>query len=434
MRTRAALPVLTALLLGTVPPGETQDLPAIKPAPVVAGNGSFITTFQTGQQLLVPGVDPILLLPAGDRFLLEAEGEFEGDFLHQKNAWDNGRDTRIDYIQLDFIANRHLTVVVGRYLTPFGIFNERLHPPWIKYLQPNPLIYRLSALRNNGVMLRGASWVTSKVSLNYSGYFSALSTAGSFSSKRNAGGRVGLFLPRRRLELGGSVERVLQGQRFSIWGFDTTWQLERVPLDFHGEYARSKQGSGYWVEGAYWLSQLNLWPSLTRKSQAVARIEQFFAPGPGAPVAPIGGGTLPGVKTQRLTWGWNYYLNDALRFSFSYGREFRSLGDRNVWSLGIEYRFQFPAVASRQKTPAVSPGVGRPPRRSPQGDTTGSLARGKPKPEIDPDQAYRANCSRCHAKPRRLPDREMATIMRHMRVRANLTAEEAEAILRYLTR
>jgi hypothetical protein len=36
--------------------------------------------------------------------------------------------------------------------------------------------------------------------------------------------------------------------------------------------------------------------------------------------------------------------------------------------------------------------------------------------------------------PRRLPDREMATIMRHMRVRANLTAEEAEAILRYLTR
>ncbi|PYV10724.1 MAG: hypothetical protein DMG23_06680, partial [Acidobacteria bacterium] len=72
VRTRAALPVLTALLLGTVPPGETQDLPAIKPAPVVAGNGSFITTFQTGQQLLVPGVDPILLLPAGDRFLLEA--------------------------------------------------------------------------------------------------------------------------------------------------------------------------------------------------------------------------------------------------------------------------------------------------------------------------------------------------------------------------
>ncbi|PYV07822.1 MAG: hypothetical protein DMG23_15185, partial [Acidobacteria bacterium] len=77
---------------------------------------------------------------------------------------------------------------------------------------------------------------------------------------------------------------------------------------------------------------------------------------------------------------------------------------------------------------------GRPPRRSPQGDTTGSLARGKPKPEIDPDQAYRSNCSRCHAMPRRLPDREMATIMRHMRVRANLTAEEAEAILRYLTR
>ena len=33
-----------------------------------------------------------------------------------------------------------VTVTVGRFLTPFGIFNERLYPVWIRFLQPDPLI------------------------------------------------------------------------------------------------------------------------------------------------------------------------------------------------------------------------------------------------------------------------------------------------------
>ncbi len=52
---------------------------------------------------------------------------------------------------------------------------------------------------------------------------------------------------------------------------------------------------------------------------------------------------------------------------------------------------------------------------------------------FDPDDAYKANCTRCHVAPRRFPERKMATIMRHMRVRANLTEEEAKGILRFLT-
>jgi len=53
---------------------------------------------------------------------------------------------------------------------------------------------------------------------------------------------------------------------------------------------------------------------------------------------------------------------------------------------------------------------------------------------VDPDQAYKAHCARCHLAPRKFPEGKTVTIMRHMRVRANLTDEEAEAILRYLTR
>ena len=57
----------------------------------------------------------------------------------------------------------------------------------------------------------------------------------------------------------------------------------------------------------------------------------------------------------------------------------------------------------------------------------------KPKPPINADLAYKANCTRCHVAPRKFSERATVTIMRHMRVRANLTEEEAQAILKYLT-
>src|SRR5262245_49628174 len=51
---------------------------------------------------------------------------------------------------------------------------------------------------------------------------------------------------------------------------------------------------------------------------------------------------------------------------------------------------------------------------------------------LDPDDAYKQNCMRCHvATPTYRPGAEQ-TIVTHMRVRANLTEEEAEAILEYL--
>jgi hypothetical protein len=57
----------------------------------------------------------------------------------------------------------------------------------------------------------------------------------------------------------------------------------------------------------------------------------------------------------------------------------------------------------------------------------------KETPAFDPDQAYKSNCTRCHLAPGRFSEGKMATIMRHMRVRANLTEEEAKGILRFLT-
>ena len=49
------------------------------------------------------------------------------------------------------------------------------------------------------------------------------------------------------------------------------------------------------------------------------------------------------------------------------------------------------------------------------------------------ERAFQMNCSRCHSAPEQLPASISGTVVRHMRVRANLSAEDEKAILHYLT-
>jgi len=50
------------------------------------------------------------------------------------------------------------------------------------------------------------------------------------------------------------------------------------------------------------------------------------------------------------------------------------------------------------------------------------------------DQAYKSNCTRCHAEVPKMGTRRTKTVVQHMRVRANLTQDEAEAIFEYLNK
>ena len=50
----------------------------------------------------------------------------------------------------------------------------------------------------------------------------------------------------------------------------------------------------------------------------------------------------------------------------------------------------------------------------------------------DGDQLFAENCSRCHNAPESFSPRVSGTIVRHMRVRAGLSKEDAQAILRFL--
>src|SRR5579872_2912520 len=52
---------------------------------------------------------------------------------------------------------------------------------------------------------------------------------------------------------------------------------------------------------------------------------------------------------------------------------------------------------------------------------------------VQGEQRYRTNCGRCHAAPRKFPPRMMATVLRHMRVRATITDEDMRLVLSYMT-
>ena len=52
---------------------------------------------------------------------------------------------------------------------------------------------------------------------------------------------------------------------------------------------------------------------------------------------------------------------------------------------------------------------------------------------VEGEQRFRTNCGRCHQAPHKFPPRMMATIVRHMRVRAMITDDDMKAILAYMT-
>lgn len=314
------------------PPLESDP----KPIPVLSGGIAFVPTWDSGDPTLVSIVSPVVLVPIGSNFLFESRTAFEGDF--QRRDGDSGDFTgaiqkSVDYAQVDYIGNRYVTVTAGRFLTPFNIFNERLYPNWIRNTQTDPLIFPIGTGSDNGVMLRGGIGVQKDLTVNYAVYFSALSTVNYLDSERHTGARIGLFLPRERLEIGMSTQHRLQDARLTRYGFYLQWQPVRTPFEIRSEGAYSGvEGNGLWIEGAYRFR--NSASAILRRTQAVCRTQLFHVGNvPGA------NPDLSSTDTKRTEFGTNYYLTDGWKALASYGRTFTPLGDSNIWTVGMTYRF-----------------------------------------------------------------------------------------------
>jgi hypothetical protein len=339
----ALLVVVLFLLVLTAPWIAAQSTDTEKPIPILTGNAGTFGFVTGGQNLIDTQFNPVLLVPLGDRWLVESRVAFEGQFQRPPGGGPYGGPVtkHIDFAELDYIASPYVTVTAGRFLTPFGIFNERLYPCWIRALQPDPLILPINTAPSDGGMLRGGFPVNPKANLNYAVYVSATSIGiDSVDSERHVGGRMGLFFSGPRLEVGGSWQRTLQDGRKNAFGFHMGWQPAKVPLNLRSEFARSFEGSGYWIEGAYRLSQARFWQKAMRRTEVVARAQQFYT----GEISPDGAAALnlPGANTREADFGVNYFLRDGLKGVASYGRQFSSAGNANQWSFGIAYRFLIP--------------------------------------------------------------------------------------------
>jgi hypothetical protein len=247
----------------------------------------------------------------------------------------------LQFLQVDYLANSKVTVVAGKFLTPFGTYNERLTPVWIPYLQNAPLIYGIGTRTSgasDGAMLRGAAFSNAKVQVNYNAYFSAFSGVKQFAAARTAGSQVALYFPEKRLEVGGSYQRFLQGVHNNSVGVHVWWLPPQSAFELRSEYAHGARSQGYWIETAYRFSRFGGENSIVGRFQPVFRMQQTFRNQPNFSGQSDG---LPGVDTQQLDFGFDYHLPKELRLNSSYARQFATK-NKNIWDLSLSYRFLFP--------------------------------------------------------------------------------------------
>ena len=315
--------------------------------PVISGGAGYVHNVSGGVTSLEPLINPVLLVPFGSHVLLESRTDFTGFFQRkpQPDGPFKGKVFKnVEYAQLDWLANTHAIFVAGRYLLPFGLYNERLQPIWIKNLQDSPITATIGTRTTgsgDGFALRGVVVQRAAYSVQYTAYVSAHTNINRLEAARTVGYDASVFLPKQRLEIGTSYQRFLESRHINSVATYVSWQPRRLPLDLKAEFDASYNGRGYWLETAYNFTRLPV-PRLVQKTQVVGRLQHFFP-------ANGGGNSLPNVNTQRFDFGLNYYFRDDLRFISSYGRSFSSQQNANVWNVGLTYRFMFPLWPGRKK-------------------------------------------------------------------------------------
>lgn len=309
---------------------------------ILSGGAGFFGASVAGAQYYQPVLAPVLTVPLGQRWLVESRADLR-EFISRENGTSGPYQGKffatLEYLQLDYLVDSHVTITAGRFLTPFGIFNERLGAIWIDKFQDPPVIAAIGTGRgySDGFMLRGPLVAGAKFQLNYSAYFSTLSTVEKFESQRGTGGRIGIFLPETRLELGASYRRTLQDGGENSAGVDLSWAPYAAPLEIKGEWAHSGSGHGYWIQASYRLSHLTGRDSGLGRLEPVIRMQQFFRS------KPVADDALPAGNLERPEFGLNYYLPHEIRLNGSYARQyFSNTTDSNAWEFGITYRFLFP--------------------------------------------------------------------------------------------
>jgi len=321
---------------GTEPSGAGQNVP------LISGGVGFFTDTNGGSTSYQPHIEPLIAAPIGNSLMVEGRGIILESITPNgggESGYSHSHYASLIYLQGDYLTTSHLTVVGGSFLLPFNTYNDRLSEIWIENLQDGPLIAGLGTMNSGtgvGGMLSGNLASSSKYSLSYNAWFSALSTNSYFNSERSSGGRGSLYLPEARLEIGFSYDRQLEGIHENFYGTHVWWNPKDTGLRLRSEYGRGQHAEGYWVEADYRTHAFGGPDNWVGRFEPVFRMQQTFR------IDKLGSDGVPSVNTQRADFGLDYNLPHEVRILTSYGRQFSSTRDTNIWEAGIVYRFLFP--------------------------------------------------------------------------------------------
>lgn len=138
LSSKALATVLAAALTAVAGPLAGQDAPPPSPLAnlVIAGYGGM--SYEAGltsefDNDFTASVSPVILYSMGDDLLFETELEFglSGDLT----------TTTLEYAQIDYLGFDRVQLIGGKFLIPFGLFSERIHPTWINKLPTSPLLF-----------------------------------------------------------------------------------------------------------------------------------------------------------------------------------------------------------------------------------------------------------------------------------------------------
>ncbi|MBI3718579.1 MAG: hypothetical protein HY252_08290 [Sphingobacteriales bacterium] len=292
------------------------------------------------------GFVPILLWKPHQNILVEAEVE----------TGLKGSETSIElgYADVSFFLNKYLTVRTGKFISPFGIFQDRLHPSWINKLPTFPVgtgedELGVGPTSEVGIDFRGGIPLGSS-KMNYSVFLSngaqlitdqgipskqgtlSYGNADAISKKLTAGGRLGLLpFSNSSLEIGVSFRSGNVGDKNSVYKnigatmyaldltyvkqldfikgmFDVKAQWNKVnvdkaeyidPDDPTGNtlYTFENKRSSFFTQGAYRPSMSQ--SKFLKKTELVFRYAGFNPPD----------GAKDLTKIKQYTYGINYWVN-----------------------------------------------------------------------------------------------------------------------------
>ncbi len=217
---------------------------------------------------------PLAVVPVTHQFLFETRGLLLESVTPRANESYKTRLARnVNYLQLDYLATGHMTIVAGKFLTPFGTYNERLSPIWIGNFQDAPLIVSLGTNNAAGVggEMKGSAFSNGTVNVDYAAFFQSNVSGTQFASTRATGGRINFYFPASGFEIGASYSHMFEGLHPDTSGVHVWWEPHNVPLTVRSEYAHSTNGEGYWIEAGYRLAR-----STTGENTWIGRLEPLF--------------------------------------------------------------------------------------------------------------------------------------------------------------